>query len=109
METKKKKNYFLYIIGFLFLCFFVLYISKESGYYEYKAHTKKTLTNEAIEKFEKDLAEGKDVSVEDYAVVTYTDFSNPISNIGYKSGKAVETFMTKGIKNAFKLFSTLFS
>lgn len=108
METKKKKNYFIYILGLLFLCFLVLYISKETGYYEYKAHTKRILTDEAIKEFEKDISEGKDVSVEQYAIVTYTDFSNPISNLGYKTSLAVENFMTKGIKNTFKVFSALF-
>ena len=78
MPIKKKRNYFLYTIYFLFFCFLILYISKESGYYDYKTHVKKELTEEAIKKFEEDVEKGKDVSIDDYAVLTYIDYSNPI-------------------------------
>jgi len=108
MTTKKKRNYAFYILYLLFLCFIVLYISKESGYYDYKAHVKKELTQEAIKQFERDVAEGKDVSIDDYAVITYTEYSNPISDIGYKTSDTLEKIMSKGIKGTFKIVSALF-
>lgn len=107
MQTKKNRNYALYILYFLFFCFLILYISKESGYYDYKAYVKKELTEEAIKQFEADVEAGKNVTVDDYAVVTYTDYSNPISNIGYETSIVLEKVMTKGIKSTFRVISAL--
>ena len=48
-----------------------MYVSKEAGYYEYKAYTKSKLTEEAIKKFENDIENGKDVSLKDFNGIEY--------------------------------------
>ena len=42
-----------------------MYISKESGLYEYKTYTKTRITNAAIKQFEKDVEDGKVISQEE--------------------------------------------
>ncbi len=104
----KEKNILLKITLFLFVIFLILYICKETGFYEYKAHNKANLTNEALKKFENDINEGKDVSLKDYIVDEQIDYSNKVSNIGYNIGNTVEKFMNDGIKKTLKVISALF-
>ncbi len=105
---KKKKNYFLIFMLLIFLVFLILYISKETGYYEYKAHSKSALTQEQIIKFEKDLSEGKNVTIDDYVVNDKMDYTTIVGDMGYNFGKLVESFMNNGLKKTLRLFSALF-
>ena len=50
----------------LLVLFFALVIMSYTGIYEYQVKKKTDLTTENIEKFEKDIKEGKDVEVKDY-------------------------------------------
>lgn len=104
----QEKNTLLKITLFLFVIFLILYICKETGFYEYKAHNKANLTNEALKRFENDINEGKDVSLKDYVVDGQIDYSNKVSNIGYNIGNTVEKFMNDGIKKTLKVISALF-
>ncbi len=108
MEEVKNNDKFITAILLLFVIFLIIYISNGTDYYEYKAYTKSTLTKENMKKFEKDISEGKNVSINQYIESNYIDYSNSISNIGYEMGKTVEHVMNKGIKKALKLLSTLF-
>lgn len=105
---KKKKNFFLLTMTIIFLIFFILYISKEAGYYEYKAHSKAALTQEQIKKFESDLSKGKNVTIDDYVINDKVDYSTTVGDIGYKFGNIVESFMNDGLKKTLKFFSALF-
>ncbi len=105
---KKKKNYFLIVMILIFLVFFILYISKETGYYEYKAHSKVALTQEQIKKFESDLSKGKNVTIDEYLVNDKVDYTTTVGDIGYKFGNIVESFMNDGLKKTLKFFSALF-
>lgn len=105
---KKNKNYFLISMLLIFLVFLILYISKESGYYEYKAHSKAALTQEQIKKFESDLSEGKNVTIDDYVVNDKVDYTTTVGDMGYKFGNLVEGFMNEGLKKTLKFFSALF-
>ena len=108
MEAKKEKNYLSMVILVLFVIFLILYISKEAGYYDYKAHNKAVLTKEAIEQFESDVESGKNVVIKDYLVDEYVDYSNLVTDLGYNTGNLIESFMNKGIRNTLKVFKTLF-
>lgn len=109
VENKKKKNYiFTIIITLLFITFISLYFSQINGYYEYTQYNKKTITEDAMKQFEKDVAEGKDIQIEDYLKDVYKDYSNGMSSLGLKTSATIENFMTKGIKRIFKIFSALF-
>ncbi len=108
MEEKENRDRFLIILLVFFVIFLIIYISKQSGLYEYKAYNKSILTKENIKKFEKDVEEGKNVSINDYLVNSYKDYSNTITDMGYNFGKLVESVMNNGIKKTLKMLSALF-
>ena len=56
---KKKILKIVFIV--LFLSFIIAYVIEKSGYYEYNLRNKTVLTKESMEKFEKDVSEGRDV------------------------------------------------
>ena len=107
-EQTKSSNPLIKLLLILFAMFLIMYFSRENGYYEYKNYNKSKLTSEAILKFEKDVEEGKDVSINDYIVNDYVDYSNVATKTGSKISKLVETFMNEGIKKTLKYLSALF-
>ncbi len=107
-EEKNSKDKFIIILLILFIIFLIIYITKEAGYYEIKAYKKTILTKENIKKFESDVEEGKNVSINDYIVSDYKDYSNNITNLGYKIGKLTESFMNDSIKKTLKVLNKLF-
>ncbi len=62
----KGKNAFRIVIFTLIILYTVLYITQATGYYEYTNRKTNTLTEKAVEQFEKDLKAGKKVSASDY-------------------------------------------
>ena len=96
------------ILMLFFIMFLIIYLKEESGYYEYKMYTKAKLTEESIIKFEKDVNDGKDVSIEEYIVNDYVDYSNSITNLGTKIGNLINNFMNNGIKKTLNILSELF-
>ncbi len=105
---KKSNNLLLRTLLLLFVLFLIFYISKGAGFYEYKAYTKSRLTSEAMEKFESDLAAGKDVTIEEYIQIGQTNYSNAVSKTGYKIGTLIEKFMNTGIQKVLKVLEKLF-
>lgn len=105
---KKKKNYFVLILLISFAFFLIVYLSKEAGYYEYKMYTKTRLTEESILKFEEDVNQGKDVSIEDYIVNDFVDYSNTFTDIGSSIGMFIEDIMHDGIEKTLKVLGSLF-
>ncbi len=69
----------LVIFGFLF-CYFIEY----SGYYEYNLHSKKTLTEEEIKRFESDVKNGKNIDINTYFTNNTTDYSNNLTKTAVK-------------------------
>ncbi len=108
MEENNSKDKFMIFLSILFIIFLIIYLTKESGYYQYKAHNKAVLTEENIKRFEKDVEEGKNVIINDYVVSDYVDYSNSITDLGYNIGKFTENIMNKGIKKTLKILSALF-
>ena len=108
MEENKSKDKFMIILTALFALFIIFYITRESGYYEYKVHNKTVITEKNMKKFEKDLSSGKDVTLNDYIESDYIDYSNNISDLGYNIGKYTEIILSKGIKKTLKVISALF-
>ena len=77
-------------IGIIIL-FLTLYFGKYSSiYYE----NKKVLTDEAIERFEKDLKEGKEIIPENY-IIKEKNYNNKISKLGIKTSKLIENSFYK--------------
>lgn len=80
------------------ILFFSLYFSKYNmDYYENKS----VLTEEAIERFEKDMKEGKKIVASNY-LPKEKDYDNKISKMGVKSSEIIEKAFDKGLKIVMK-------
>lgn len=104
---KKKRNPLLIITIILFGVYTALYYMASAGYYDYKEYNKMVVTEEAMKRFESDIQEGKDITINDYITTDYKDYSNKISDLGLKTGESLEKFMTEGLGGFFKIVSRL--
>lgn len=97
------KKIFKLVFVLLFMFFIIAYVIEETGYYEYKLQNKTILTNEAMTQFEKDLKEGKDVTMEDYVVSTEKDYTSALTRGTNKVSIKVNKVLKKGIEGIFKV------
>ncbi len=109
MEKKKKPNWFLRILGILFIIYLSLTIAIQTGYYEAKLSERTTITNEGMKQFEQDVRNGLNVDIKDYMSDIHEDYSNKTSKAGIAISSAIEKFMTDGISKMIDLFKTLFT
>ena len=87
----------------LLLCVFTtLYVSSATGHYEYEQQKKVSLTAEKIEQFEKDVAAGKKIKVEDYMENSVPNYQNKTSQLGLDLSENVGKYISLGIKGFFK-------
>ena len=105
---KKSNNLLLKTLLLLFVLFLIFYICKWAGSYVYYAYRKPRFSTQAMEKFESDLAAGKDVTIEEYIQIGQTNYSNAVSKTGYKIGTLIEKFMNTGIQKVLKVLEKLF-
>lgn len=108
-EKKKKKNFLVIIFTLFFIVYFAFYLSQATGYYELKRHNKMVITTDQMKRFEKDVSEGKDISIDDYITNDEVDYTNAVSRLGYNTSEAIEFIMIKGIKYTFGFIGKLFS
>ena len=102
------KNKFIKGVFFIFfLAFIISYIIERSGYYEYNLEKRTILTSESMRKFEKDISEGKDVTLEDYAVPTSKDYTSSLTRKTNKVSVGVNKILKGGIENIFKILGNL--
>ena len=108
-----KTNFSVYIIARLLsksskkIKILTIYFSQSGGYYEFELHKKTVFTEEKIKQFEKDVADGKDVSIEDYLVNEKKNYSNKASQIGYFFSKNIGNYIKKGIEGTFKMINKM--
>lgn len=104
----KISKLFKFMIFTIVVVFFCTYFMEKTGYYEYKLQNKKILTESEMLKFENDVREGKDVTLEDYLSNTNVDYSNNLtkttSNISIKLNKYLKNILVNG----FDIFDALF-
>lgn len=98
-----KKKIIKMLFTIFFLAFIVSYIIEKSGYYEYNLQNRTILTNEAMRKFEKDVNEGKDVTLNDYAVPTSKDYTTSLTKETNKISVGINKVLKKGIEGVFKI------
>lgn len=108
MENKKQPNYFKIIIFFFFIMFVALYFTEVTDLYQYNQYNKMVVTKEAMKRFESDVENGKDITISDY-LDTVKDYSNGVSNLGYKTSNFISEFMSDGIRKTFKVLASLFT
>ena len=104
----KKESIFKFILLCFIICFLVILFAGKTGYYEKKLRDNSILTEEQIKKFESDLSEGKNVTIDDYVVNDKVDYTTTVGDMGYKFGNLVEGFMNEGLKKTLRFFSALF-
>jgi hypothetical protein len=108
-EDRKKicKKIFRFIFTCLLIIYLTLYLSQASGYYEYKTRERVVLTEEQIKKFEQDVADGKDISIESYFNKNENNYSNKTSKLGLDISKELGNIVKKGIDGTFNLLNKL--
>lgn len=99
METSK---IFKFIFIVFFIAFMFLVIASKSGYYEYELMEKRRLTDEAIERFERDVESGKSIDINDYLNTKSKDYNNRMSNLGNKITETVESVFSSGFNYLFR-------
>lgn len=99
MNKKIISKLFIYFICFSFIVTYIIY---ETGYYEYKLQNRTVLTKEQMEQFEKDVQDGKDVTLNDYLVETEVDYSNRLTDTTVKISNKVNLYFKKGIELLFR-------
>ena len=106
---KNKPNYFRLLIIISFFIFFISYLSRENGYYEYENYKKALITETAIQTFENDVKEGKNLNNKVYLEDEYKDYSSKASNLGIKSSDFIDSFMKKGFKSIINFIKVFFA
>lgn len=101
------------ILGKIFFVIFIIYLivflSSSMGYYDSKLREQTILTDEAIERFEMDVKEGKEIQMEDYVVTVNTDYSNKISKVGYNISNKTSSLVEIALTKFFTYTSSFFS
>lgn len=96
------KNLIKGIIIIILIFFFSLFFSRYNSYYE----NKKVLTDEAIERFEKDLKDGKEIVASNY-LKEENNYNNKAAKAGLKTSKLIEKTFNKGIGFIMKYLEKL--
>lgn len=106
MIEKKKKNWFLTVLGIIFVIYIGLYIMDSLGYYNIAAKNK-VITEEKLQEFESDVKNGKEIDLKEYVRDT-TNYKNVYSNIGYSISVGIDNILNKGLSNVGKVLKKLF-
>ncbi|MBQ6546809.1 MAG: hypothetical protein IJL74_02290 [Bacilli bacterium] len=95
------KKFILVFILSLFTFYVILLLAQSQGYYKTRSEKAKILTDEQIEKFEKDVQNGKNIDITEYTIYKDKDYTNDISTNIYKVSLKLETVVDKTIKLIF--------
>lgn len=106
-EKKKKTNYFKIIFIVLFIIFISLYFMNVIGYYDV-ARNRTALTQEQINRFERDIEEGNYIDLNDYLEEETKEYDNGFSNISLNISNGIDTVLNNGLKSALKAIEKLF-
>ena len=85
----------------LFTFYVILLLAQSQGYYKTRSEKAKILTDEQIEKFEKDVQDGRNIDVTEYIMYKDKDYRNDVSENIYKVSLKLETIVDKTIKLIF--------
>ena len=107
MKKKNNNKIFKFVFYTLLISYLVIYFSEITGYYEYQNHSKATLTEEQIRKFESDISDGKEVDIKDYIAVTQPSYNNTLSKAASKLSDGISKIVQGGVNKSFKFLSRL--
>lgn len=106
-KIKYCNKFFKFLFLICFVTFITLYISSAAGYYEYEQHKKMVFTQDQIKQFEQDVANGKNIDLEEYMKNTNPNYQNRTSKFGLKISEGIGTAVQKGIEGAFSMLNKL--
>lgn len=106
-KNKLRTKIFRFTLSILFAIFITLFISNEFGYFEYQKHEQITLTQEQIEKFEQDVKEGKNISLEDYVNNTNKNYQTNFSQMGLNLSNKIADTIKSGVEMFFSSIDKL--
>lgn len=111
MKVEDKKKLCGKIFGRIFLAlliaFFAIYVSSQTGYYDFELHNKTVLTEEKIKEFEQDVRDGKEINIKDYVVSAAPNYQNNVSKLGNKLSTSLEGVIQSGIDSVFKFLTKM--
>ena len=111
--SEKRENAMKYVLKLflivIFISFLTLYLSKNSGYFQYEQYKKTSFTKEQIKKFEQDIKDGKQVDITDYSDNSDVDYSNKVSNLGLNLSRGIEKTIKKGLNKVISLLNNALS
>lgn len=82
------------ILVVIIILFLSLYFSNyNNDYYQSKTY----LTEEAIKEYEKDLKEGKNITIKNY-IPKEKDYNNKVSELGIKTSNFIDKMINKSLK-----------
>ena len=90
----------------IFLLLGLLYFSYQNGYYDKYMRDKINVTNQNIERFEIDIKEGRDVTIEDY-LEDEKSYATKTGNMSLQISNKLENIISKGIRFIFKKISSI--
>lgn len=99
MKKNKIAKLILFLVCFSFVVTYIIY---ETGYYEYKLQSRTVFTKEQMQQFEKDVNDGKDVTLEDYLIETEVDYTNKLTDATVKVSSKVNSYLKKSVELVFK-------
>lgn len=100
------KKYIKPIFLIIVFSYLGLYFFYSSSYQESLIRKEKELMEEMVLKYEEDLANGKDVSKEDY-IIKQPDYSNIYTNTTLKLSSKITSFIDGAIKFLFRKLSEM--
>lgn len=106
MSGDRMKKILKYFPVLLIIVFLGLYFSYQNGYYESVIRDKMALTNQNIEKFEQDVKDGHDITLDDY-FIQEKNYSTKASSISLKVSNKLENIIDSGIKYLFRKIASV--
>lgn len=104
---KKKYNIFKTLLSVLIFIYLIIFISANTGYYEYKNHRKTVFTEELVKKFEEDVKNGEYIDINKYIIKEDYSYKNKLSLIAINISDKISKVITGGVKSTFKFISKL--
>ena len=98
---------FYIILSILFIIFLIIFISTNSGYYEYKNNQKTIFTEEKIKEFENDIKEGKNIKINNYLKDNSKNYSNRLTDIGDGISDLINDSVNFILKGGFKIIEKM--
>ena len=97
----KAKNIVRFVGIIILILFFDLYFGQFIGYYEVSKTKRNTLTNDAIERFENDVREGKEILASNY-LEQEKNYNNNLSRMGLGLSKLISEGFDKFMNAVFR-------